>query len=145
MTYSRTQLKSNGDKHPLSLAHFHMETSLHLVHSKKSAKFRGLLKKLVTKSTLQWSSVNPTPVFQGGDHPLSTVRDYLFDVLAVTLHTWEPSPLSRNEARAVPCVNTLQIKCTVAQLNLTALCDIKISHTEHTCVRNTHDGMSSNL
>jgi hypothetical protein len=36
------------------------------------------------------------------DHPLSAVRDYLFNTLATTLHIWRPSPLSANRGRAMP-------------------------------------------
>jgi hypothetical protein len=34
---------------------------------------------------------HPTPKLQ--DHPLSAVSDCLFNIFAVTLHIWRPSPL----------------------------------------------------
>jgi hypothetical protein len=35
------------------------------------------------------------------DHPLSAVRDCLFDIFAATLHTWRPSPPSETCGRAM--------------------------------------------
>jgi hypothetical protein len=36
------------------------------------------------------------------DHPLSTLRDCLFNIFAVTLHIWRPSPPSATRGRAMP-------------------------------------------
>jgi len=37
------------------------------------------------------------------DHPLSTIRDCLFNIFAATLHIWTLSPPSVTRGRAVPC------------------------------------------
>jgi hypothetical protein len=44
-------------------------------------------------------ALRPTPKLE--DHPLSAVRDCLFNIFAATLHTWRPSP-SATWGRAVP-------------------------------------------
>jgi hypothetical protein len=36
------------------------------------------------------------------DHPLSAVRDCLFNIFAATLHIWRPSPLSATQGRTMP-------------------------------------------
>jgi hypothetical protein len=36
------------------------------------------------------------------EHPLSAVRDCLFNIFAATLHIWRPSPPSATWGRAVP-------------------------------------------
>jgi len=36
----------------------------------------------------------PRPTLKLEDHPLSAVRDCLFNIFAATLHIWRPSPLS---------------------------------------------------
>jgi hypothetical protein len=35
------------------------------------------------------------------DHPLSALRDYLFNIFAATLHNWRPSPPPDIQGRAV--------------------------------------------
>jgi hypothetical protein len=42
----------------------------------------------------------PTPKLE--DHPLSAVRDCLFNIFAATLHIWRPSPPSATWGRAMP-------------------------------------------
>jgi hypothetical protein len=42
----------------------------------------------------------PTPKFKG--HPLSAVRDCLFNIFAAILHIWRPSSLSASWGRAMP-------------------------------------------
>jgi hypothetical protein len=42
----------------------------------------------------------PTPKLEG--HPLSAVRDCLFNIFAATLHIWKPSPPSATGGRAMP-------------------------------------------
>jgi hypothetical protein len=42
----------------------------------------------------------PTPKLEG--HPLSAVRDCLFNIFAATLHIWRPSPPSATWGRAMP-------------------------------------------
>jgi hypothetical protein len=41
----------------------------------------------------------PTPKLE--DHPLSTVRDCLFNIFAATLHIWRPFPPSETWGRAM--------------------------------------------
>jgi hypothetical protein len=41
-----------------------------------------------------------TPKLEG--HPLSAVRDCVFNIFAATLHIWRPSPLSATWGRAMP-------------------------------------------
>jgi hypothetical protein len=43
---------------------------------------------------------HPTPTLDY--HPLSAVRDSLFNIIAVTLHIWRPSAPSANRWRAMP-------------------------------------------
>jgi hypothetical protein len=45
-------------------------------------------------------ALRPTPRLE--DHPLSAVRDCLFNIFAATLHIWRPSPLSATWGRAMP-------------------------------------------
>jgi hypothetical protein len=42
----------------------------------------------------------PTPKLEA--HPLSAVRDCLFNIIAATLHIWRPSPPSATWGRAIP-------------------------------------------
>jgi hypothetical protein len=42
----------------------------------------------------------PTPKLE--DHPLSVVRDCLFNIFATTLHTWRASPPFATWGRAIP-------------------------------------------
>jgi hypothetical protein len=42
----------------------------------------------------------PTPKLE--DHPLSLVRDCLFNTFAATLHIWRPFPPSATKGRAMP-------------------------------------------
>jgi hypothetical protein len=42
----------------------------------------------------------PTPKLEG--HPLSAVRDCLFNIFAATFHIWRPSPPSATWGRAMP-------------------------------------------
>jgi hypothetical protein len=42
----------------------------------------------------------PTPKLE--DHPLSALRDCLFNIFAATLHTWRASPPSATWGRAMP-------------------------------------------
>jgi hypothetical protein len=42
----------------------------------------------------------PTPKLE--DHPLSAVRDCLFNIFTATLHIWRPSPPSATWGRAMP-------------------------------------------
>jgi hypothetical protein len=44
-------------------------------------------------------SLTPNPQLE--DHPVSAVRDCLFNILAATLHIWRPSPPSSNWGRAM--------------------------------------------
>jgi hypothetical protein len=43
---------------------------------------------------------HPTPMME--DHPLSAVRDCLFNIFAASLHTWRASPPSATWGRAMP-------------------------------------------
>jgi hypothetical protein len=43
----------------------------------------------------------PRPAPKQEDHPLSSVRDCLFDIFAATLHIWRPSPPSATCGRAM--------------------------------------------
>jgi hypothetical protein len=58
---------------------------------------------LRNKYLVLWGRVvspHPTPKLE--DHPLSAVRDRLFNIFAATLHIWRPSPLSATRAHAMP-------------------------------------------
>jgi hypothetical protein len=44
----------------------------------------------------------PRPTHKLEDHPLSAVRDYLFNIFAATLHTWRASPPSATWGCAMP-------------------------------------------
>jgi hypothetical protein len=44
----------------------------------------------------------PTPKLE--DHPLSAVRDCLFNIFAATLHIWRPFPPSATRGRAMPWI-----------------------------------------
>jgi hypothetical protein len=46
--------------------------------------------------------VKPRPTPRLEDHPISAVRDCLFNIFAATLHIWRPSPLSATRGRAMP-------------------------------------------
>jgi hypothetical protein len=46
--------------------------------------------------------VAPSPTPKLEDHPLSAVRDCLFNIFAATLHIWRPSPPSTTWGRAMP-------------------------------------------
>jgi hypothetical protein len=44
----------------------------------------------------------PRPTPKLDDHPLSAVRDCLFNIFAANLHNWRPSPPSATWGRAMP-------------------------------------------
>jgi hypothetical protein len=51
---------------------------------------------------LRWVLLAPCPTPKLEDHPLLAVRDFLFNIYAVTLHIWRPSPLSATWGHAMP-------------------------------------------
>jgi hypothetical protein len=51
---------------------------------------------------LWWWVVSPRPTPKLEDHPLSAVRDCLFNICPATLHIWRPSPPSANLGHAMP-------------------------------------------
>jgi hypothetical protein len=51
---------------------------------------------------LRWWVVSPRPTPKLEDHPLSALRDCLFNIFAATLHIWRPSPASATWGRAMP-------------------------------------------
>jgi hypothetical protein len=51
---------------------------------------------------LLWEVVSPHPTPKLEDHPLSAVRDCLFNIFAATLHIWRPSPASVTWGRTMP-------------------------------------------
>jgi len=42
--------------------------------------------------SLQWINISPSPNPKLEDHPLSTVCDCFFNIIAATLQIWMPSP-----------------------------------------------------
>jgi hypothetical protein len=63
--------------------------------TKESIQVRGFLWSLITSLFFYREELlapRPTPKLK--DHPLSAVRDCLFNIFAVTLHIWRPSPPS---------------------------------------------------
>jgi hypothetical protein len=44
----------------------------------------------------------PRPTPKLDDHPLSAVRDCLFNIFAATLYIWRPSPPSATRGRVMP-------------------------------------------
>jgi hypothetical protein len=48
-------------------------------------------------------SPHPTPKLEG--HPLSAVRDCLFNIFAATLHIWRPSPLFLGQKHSIKIAN----------------------------------------
>ena len=62
-----------------------------LGHTEGSVKFRGLFECVVTLPISygeEFLTPRPTPTLK--DHPLSAVRDCLFNILAASLHIWMP-------------------------------------------------------
>jgi hypothetical protein len=48
------------------------------------------------------NKLNSSPNPQTDDHPLSIVRDCLFNIFAATLRIWKPSPPSATRGRPMP-------------------------------------------
>jgi hypothetical protein len=61
--------------------------------------FRTLRNKL---GVLRWGVVSPRPTPKLADHPLSALRNCLFNIFAATLHICRPSPPSATWGRAMP-------------------------------------------
>jgi hypothetical protein len=70
--------------------------------SSESVQVRGFLNIFITSLFVTVRSCNPTPNPKLEDHPLSAVRDCLFNIFAATLHTWRASPPSATWGRAMP-------------------------------------------
>jgi hypothetical protein len=56
---------------------------------------------LSNKYVLRWGLLTPRPTTKLEGHPLSAVRDCLFNIFAAVLHIWSPSPLSATRGRAM--------------------------------------------
>jgi hypothetical protein len=93
---------------------------------KESIQVRNFLWSFVTNLFLWWGVVSPTPKLE--DHPLSAVRDCLFNIFAATLHTWRPSPPSATWGRAMPWWQgtnlTWRISETIPLIQIMVLCDV---------------------
>jgi hypothetical protein len=61
---------------------------------KESVQVRGSVKYFVTILYFTARGFSRTPNPQFGDHSLSAVRGYLFNMFAATFHRWKPSPSS---------------------------------------------------
>jgi hypothetical protein len=62
--------------------------------SKESVQIRSFLWSFVTSIFLRWGVVARSLTLKLEDHPLSAVRECLFNIFAATLHTWRASPHS---------------------------------------------------
>jgi hypothetical protein len=81
----------------------------------------------------------PTPKLE--DHPLSALRDCLFNIFAVTFHIWRPFPPSATWGRAMPWWQGTHLicGCTVGGLSRRAqLCEWMMSEWE--LIRNSQSG-----
>jgi hypothetical protein len=63
--------------------------------------FRGDCKCFSTYNFYMVGYFSPRPTPKLEVHPLSTVRDSLFNIFSATLHIWRPSPLSATRRRAM--------------------------------------------
>jgi hypothetical protein len=79
-----------------------MSISRGLGRSKASVQVRGPLWHFVTYYFLRWGVISPCPTPKLEGHPLSVVRDCLFNTFAAVLHIWWPSLLSATWRRAIP-------------------------------------------
>jgi hypothetical protein len=98
-------IMSEPDLHKLLT--FRVPNLISIFHSigrlaKKSIQARGSLWHLVTKLFFMLRSSCSTPTPKLEDHPLLVVRDCLFNIFAVTLRIWRPSPPSATWERALP-------------------------------------------
>jgi hypothetical protein len=64
-----------------NLCHFSTTVLLHIVTLRNKLIFYGE----------ELSAPRPTPKLEG--HPLSAVRDFLFNIFVAILHIWKPSPI----------------------------------------------------
>jgi hypothetical protein len=72
-----------------------------LGRTKESIQVRGALKHIATIIFLRWGVVAPRPTPKLEDHPLSAVRDWLFNIFAAPLRNWRTSLHPQPED--VPC------------------------------------------
>jgi hypothetical protein len=70
--------------------------------SKESVQVRGILFTFVTGLFFYGELLAPRPPPKLEDHPLSAVRDCLFNILAAALQNWRTSPPSATWGRAMP-------------------------------------------
>jgi hypothetical protein len=71
--------------------------------ARESVHFRGLCTNFATNKMFYGGELLapcPTPKLEG--HPLSAVRDCLFNIFAATSHFWRSSPLSATWGRTMP-------------------------------------------
>jgi hypothetical protein len=74
----------------------------HMSFVQSSIQFGCPFKHFMTDFFLLLGVVSPTPTPpKPEDRRLSAVRDDIFNLFAVTLHTWRPSPPFRNLGRAM--------------------------------------------
>jgi hypothetical protein len=84
---------------PRAKSHIHFRC---LSRARESVHFRGGCKYLATYIFLRWVLLAPLPTLKLEGHPMSAVRDCLFNISAAALHVWRPAAVSATWGRAMP-------------------------------------------